>query len=54
MGEDEDYEQIKKNDNAKERNICKIKIDSSDNQTNLIEFNEKIYKKMIGKKRNKK
>jgi hypothetical protein len=54
VGEDEDYEQIKKNDNTKERNICKIKIDSSDNQTNLIEINEKMYKKMIGKKRNKK
>ena len=57
---DEEEEQIKDDDedeeNINERNICKIKIDSSsDNQPNLIEMNEKIYnKKMIGKKRNKK
>ena len=53
---EEDDEQIKDEDNYKEGNICKIKIDSSsDNQPNLIEMNEEIYnKKMIGKKRSKK
>ncbi len=53
---DEDDEQIKDEDNYKEENICKIKIDSSsDNQPNLIKMNEKIYnKKMTGKKRSKK
>ena len=53
---DEEEEQLKDEDNINERNICKIKIDSSsDNQPNLMEINEKTYnKKMIGKKRNKK
>ena len=54
VGYDEE-EQIKEQDKIKERNICKIKIDSSsDIQPSLIEMNEKMYKKMIGKKRNKK
>ena len=50
-----DDEEEKTNKEIKEGNICKIKIDSSDNQLNLIEECEKTYnKKMIGKKRNKK
>ena len=44
------------------KNICKIKIDSSDTQPNLIEINEKTYNNqgkkvkssLLGKKRNKK
>ena len=57
VGEDEEDEQIKKNDNN-ESIIYKIKSDSSDNQLSLMEVNaktyEKMYKKMTGKKRNKK
>ena len=50
-----DDEEVKVNEIKKEGNICKIKIDSSDNQLNLIEEAEKTYnKKIIGKKRNKK
>ena len=49
-------------DDLHEKNICKIKIDSSDTQPNLIEINEKTYNNqgkkvkssLLGKKRNKK
>ena len=40
-------------ENYNEGNICKIKIDSS-SEPNLIDMNEKMYKKMVGKKRSKK
>ena len=58
VGEDEEDEQIKQNDNINESIVYKIKSDSSDNQASLMEINSKMYekinKKMTGKKRNKK
>ena len=60
---DDDEEDLKVKDDDNEKNICKIKIDSSDTQPNLIELNEKIYNNqsrkkikssILGKKRNKK
>ena len=47
---DDDEEDLKVKDDDNEKNICKIKIDSSDTQPNLIEFNEKIYNNQSGKK----
>ena len=47
VDDDEDLA-IKDDDN--EKNICKIKIDSSDTQPNLIEINEKTYNNQSGKK----
>ena len=60
VGDDDEDLQMKDEDN--EKNICKIKIDSSDTQPNLIEINEKTYNNqgkkvkssLLGKKRNKK
>jgi hypothetical protein len=47
---DDDEEDLKVKDDDNEKNICKIKIDSSDTQPNLIELNEKIYNNQSGKK----
>ena len=46
----DDDEDLAMKDDDNEKNICKIKIDSSDTQPNLIEINEKTYNNQSGKK----
>ena len=53
IDENDEEKNKEEDENYKEGNICKIKIDSS-SEPNLIDMNEKIYKKMVGKKRSKK
>ena len=53
IDENDEEKNKEEEENYKEGNICKIKIDSS-SEPNLIDMNEKMYKKLVGKKRSKK